>query len=309
MSVPQENDWWQRKCDKQEEELQRIKDELECMKSKCLSLQTIKESAFHIWTNFPNRRIFNAIAEYLKGTAGNKLKNWRGPSQTTKHKRFTGNKPGPPRKLAFEEEFFLVVVKLKTGFHNIRLQHLLGISESLISQIFTTWLTFLSYELKILFEMPEDCHGYEDGMANCFKHFPNLKVVLDCTELRAQKSSDLKARKEMFSPYKGTETIKFNVGLATYRGVNYCSKAYGKYITMSSPELLAKLPPGCKVMSDKGFNFTEELQELGVELIIPDFKGRDSSQMFRDECAHSEWVAKTRIHVERIIHRYVIVVI
>lgn len=40
---------------------------------------------------------------------------------------------------------------------------------------------------------------------------------------------------------------------------------------------------------------------LGVELIIPHFKGRGRSHMSRQELARSEEMAGARIHVERII--------
>ena len=33
--------------------------------------------------------------------------------------------------------------------------------------------------------------------------------------------------------------------------------------------------PGSQVMADRGFRVEKELQALGIELIIPDIKGRD----------------------------------
>ena len=56
-------------------------------------------------------------------------------------------------------------------------------------------------------------------------------------------------------------------------------------------------------MVDRGFNITEDLKTLGVELVIPCFKGRGRSQMTRIVFESSERVAEACIHVERIFQR------
>ena len=78
--------------------------------------------------------------------------------------------------------------------------------------------------------------------------------------------------------------------------MNYVSTAWGGrasdiHITMESPKLLKTLPPGCSVMVDHGYNITEDVKMLGVELVIPCFKGRGRSQMTRMEFESSERVA------------------
>ena len=70
------------------------------------------------------------------------------------------------------------------------------------------------------------------------------------------------------------------VGLSPNLCVNYISAAFGgrasdKFITLESQDMLDALPPGSKVMVDRGFNVGEDLRKLGVELIIPNFKGKD----------------------------------
>ncbi|KAI8495233.1 hypothetical protein Bbelb_272190 [Branchiostoma belcheri] len=47
------------------------------------------------------------------------------------------------------------------------------------------------------------------GVFNNRRKFPGLKVVLDCTEVWIEQASDLQARKELYSNYKGRETTKF----------------------------------------------------------------------------------------------------
>ena len=182
-----------------------------------------------------------------------------------------------------------------------------GVSEPYISRIMSTWVNFLAHELTILFEMKSDDENPE-LIPGCFRNIPSLKVTLDCTELIMERSSNLQARKETYSHYKSRDTVKFLVGLSPNLTVNFVSRAHGgrasdNHITLSSAELLEGLPKGSSAMADRGFTLTQELRDLGVELIIPNFKGRHRSQISRDECAGSADVAETRIHVERIIQR------
>jgi DDE superfamily endonuclease len=72
---------------------------------------------------------------------------------------------------------------------------------------------------------------------------------------------------------------------------------------MKSSSLLNGLSVGDTVMADRGFTVSQELRRLGIQTIIPDFKGRSRSQMTAAECANSEDIAKARIHIERIIQR------
>ena len=273
---------------------------------KCLPrLENLSKKAFPVWTNLPNREVFDVLCQHLEKRA-DKLRYWRG-SSTLKHEPHSSiNKPGPDRLLTFAEELFLVLVKLKTGYSNEELELLYEGSATLISQVFTTYVIWLSIHLTNLFQMPDV--ELVDGVPKCFEDYPELAVVLDCTEIQVEKPNNLQARKELFSNYKGRETLKFLVGLSPYQTVNYVSTAWGgrasdKHITMSSTELLEALPPGCSVMTDRGFNITEDLNALGVKLIIPCFKGRGRSQMSRGEFESSERVAEARIHVERIIQR------
>ena len=53
------------------------------------------------------------------------------------------------------------------------------------------------------------------------------------------------------------------------------------------------MPPGCSVMVDRGFNITKDLKMLGVELVIPCFKGRERSQITPVEFESLERVAKS----------------
>ena len=275
-----------------------------------LRLETLRDEEFPIWTNLPSREVFLALAEYVEERGAGELKMWRG-ANTTKHEHFTEagftTKPGPDRVNTVQQELFLVLLKLKTGFDNQHLERFFKITDTSISQIFTTYINFLAVELRHLFEMPENVEDPQT-FPDCFKPYPDLKTIIDCTEVFVEKANNLQARKQMYSNYKGHETIKFLVGMSPHLFVNYVSSAWGgrasdKHITLASQALLDGLPRGSAVMTDRGFNVNEDFEARGVQLIIPDFKGRGRSQISRAELASSEKTAESRIHIERIIQR------
>ena len=123
--------------------------------------------------------------------------------------------------------------------------------------------------------------------------------------LLRKRSSDLDSRKKTFSNYKHHDTVKFLVGLSPSLAVNYVSKAWGgrasdKHITINSDGLMDCLHSGDSVMVDI---ISKDLEELGVHLLMPEFKGRDRMQFSANEAARSEYISRARIHIERIIQR------
>ncbi|WAR07400.1 hypothetical protein MAR_017358 [Mya arenaria] len=208
---------------------------------------------------------------------------------------------GPERKLTFEEELFIVLVKLKTGNFNEDLAMTFDISPTHVSSIFTTHINLLANELNILFEIQVS----DEEQAKCFQDLSSLKVVL---ELMAQRAANLDVRKNTFSKYKHYDSAKFLVGLSPNLTVNFVSRAWGgrasdKKITLNSEGFMDNLKTGDAVMADRGFNVAMEFKKKGVQLLIPDFKGRDRAQITAEEAKRSEYISKARIHVERIIQR------
>ena len=57
-------------------------------------------------------------------------------------------KPGPDSKLILEEEFLIVMMRLKVGLFQKDLVHRFGISETTVSRLFTSWINLIYLELK-----------------------------------------------------------------------------------------------------------------------------------------------------------------
>ncbi|XP_070537880.1 uncharacterized protein [Ptychodera flava] len=277
---------------------------------KVLSLDVCKDTddKFQFYTGFPSYEIIFALFEYLEQKAQN-LQYWRGNQYATydHHKKSEeSGKPGPERKLSLEEEFFLVIVRLKLGLLTVDLAYRFGISQSTVSRVFTTWINFLYTELFQICTMPDRDELNQHKLLS-FSRFPDTRVVIDCTEMFTQSPSSLTARKQVWSEYKHHNTVKFLIGIGPNGAVTYVSNMWGgrasdKYITKNS-DFLDYLSHGDAVMADRGFTVSADLSSVGVSLNIPAFKGSERDQLLPAEIEHSRRIAEARIHIERAIGR------
>ena len=93
--------------------------------------------------------------------------------------------------LAIEDEFLLVLIKLRLGRTNIDLAIRLRVSEATVSDIFITWLKFLYIRLGALKVWPHR-RVVLDNMPKKFKEeHPNNIIIIVCTELKIQGPSSL----------------------------------------------------------------------------------------------------------------------
>ena len=97
------------------------------------------------YTGFPNKDIFESIFSFVK-SKGHSLHR---TSQDNDRK-----KPGPMRKLSSREEFTLTRVRLRTGMLASLVADAFGVSESRVSQVFSTWINFLHQIFKPLIKWP-----------------------------------------------------------------------------------------------------------------------------------------------------------
>ena len=72
-------------------------------------------------------------------------------------------------------------------------------------------MCLLYQELRSLNPFPS--LNIQRNMPFCFHTFPNLRVILECTEIFVQKSSSLLNQNLSFSHYKHHTTVKFFIGI------------------------------------------------------------------------------------------------
>ncbi|KAK6196412.1 hypothetical protein SNE40_001643 [Patella caerulea] len=261
------------------------------------------------WTGFPNYETFLALFEFLEPLAQN-MKYWRGNTtlQTENFTKVYTNKPGPDRKMSLLDEFFLTMVRLKSPLLTEDLAQRFSISTGNVSSIFSSWINLMYCDLKLLCELPTR-NITEENKSHAMGSYKDVRVILDCTELFVQNPSKLEEKKQFFSNYKHHNTFKFLVGISPQLGITYVSRAYGgrasdKHITSDSADLLQRLETDKgSVMADRGFVIEGILNDMGVKLHMPSFKGRERPQLSAKEGSLSNTISSVRIHIERAIQR------
>ena len=109
-------------------------------------------------TSLPSPVIFEKIFSWLKVKAKH-MQYWKGEKATLApvaytHQVNSGARYGPSRSLTLEQEFLLILMRLRMGFLVDDLAFRFKITCSQVSCIFTTWIKLLSRELGVLIAWP-----------------------------------------------------------------------------------------------------------------------------------------------------------
>lgn len=107
------------------------------------------------------------------------------------------------------------------------------------------------------------------------KYCPDVRVILDCTEIRCENPTALTLQSEMFSHYKNYPTFKGLIGVASCGVVTFVSQLFTgstSHREIKQSGLLDLLEPGDCCMADKGFTIERLLENVGARLVIPPFK-------------------------------------
>ena len=186
-----------------------------------------------------------------------------------------------------------------SSLHHFQHWHIWHISPSHLSQIWTTWITFLHQRLRAMPIWPKG-EFVDSNMPACFKdEFPKTRVIIDCTEFYIEKPSSYRGQSVHFSNYKNHNTAKGLLGISPSGYPSYVSSLYvgrvsDKKITRGCG-ILNLLEPGDQVMADRGFDMQGDLP-TGVTLNIPAFlNGND--QLTPEETVSTRKIASARIHV------------
>lgn len=143
-------------------------------------------------------------------------------------------------------------------------------------------------------------------MPHKFKLYsPQVRVIVDCTEIRCETPSSLSLQSETFSSYKNHTTFKGLIGVAPCGVITFLSKLYtGSISNMEISrkcQILHLLQHGDKVMADKGLLIERMLSEVGATLIILPLK--KSPQLSWEDTLKTQAIAWLRILVEMAIGR------
>lgn len=268
------------------------------------------DSKTRLYTGLPNADVFDRLYKHLLPRA-KRLTYWSGSKKivSTKAKRVFKKSPkkfGPKRKLSVKDELVMTLMKCKVGMNSELLGDFFGVQLSVVSQVLNTWLKFLAYELKPLIHWP-DKEITKETLPHVYSSIaPNLRCIIDCTEIFIERPRDMELQAQTWSDYKKNNTLKFLVAMAPNGSISYISEAYGgrtsdRFIVMDSG-FLNLIDPTDEVMADRGFPIQSDLVMRQAKLIIPP-PGQGSEQMTKENVLKTKAVANVRIHVERAIGR------
>jgi hypothetical protein len=210
--------------------------------------------------------------------------------------------------VGFEEAFLLCMIKLKCNFDFSHLGYLFDVTTDTASITFHRMLDNLS----VMFDLPFFTHELDPQELlsakpmECLKEFPDVVMILDCSEFFIQSPGKCELNKLFFSPYKHHTTVKILVGINKAGRVVYVSRCHPGRISdkqfIKHSKILEKMPKGSSVMVDKGFLIFDLASKVGVKVEMPPLAS-SSKQFSRQDLGKGRKIAASRIHIERAIQR------
>ena len=258
------------------------------LKNNRLTLGSLPNNTIALYTSLPDRPTLDLVVDMLSRFNIKYHSDWN------------------VRVIPFEDQVLLTLMKLRLNPPNLDLATRFNVSTATVTNIFLTILeVFHVVFFKGLMEgkLPSLAKTQMDA-PQCFKQFPNCRVILDCTEVRTAKPENLTQNCQTFSHYKKTNTMKGLVGITPNGVISFASMLYGgsasdKAITQDSG-VLDLLNPGDLILADKGFTIHSILPP-GVTVNHPSFLC--NPQFTPQEVGRNKEISRARIHVERAIQR------
>ena len=209
------------------------------------------------------------------------------------------------RREYYWRSYLITLMKLRLNLGYQDLAYRLGVSVSTLSRRYQEMLDIMAIRLDFLIFWP-DREELQKTMPLCFRPTYGLKVVaiIDCFEIKIEKSSNFVARAATWSQYKQSNTVKVLIAISPQGMITFISDSWGgrvsdKHITRECG-ILRKLLPGDIVLADRGFDIEEDVAMFQASLKIPAFT-KGVSQLSPLEIEKTRKLANLRIHVERVI--------
>lgn len=206
--------------------------------------------------------------------------------------------------LSVEDQFFLTLICLRRRTPIFELSRMFKVTKTCVTNIFVTWINFMSRELGDLDWWPDR----DIVRFNCptdFKlKFPTTRVIVDGTECPIEKPKEPVLQQGTFSTYKNRNTMKVLVGCTPGGLVSHVSDAYGGSASdrqiVERSNLTKICDPGDSVMADKGFNVQDLFIPSNVSVNIPSFF-KKKNRLSGETVLNDRKIASKIVHIERII--------
>ena len=213
---------------------------------------------------------------------------------------------GPKYLLSLEDQFLLVLIRLRLGLLEKDLAIRFCIGEATVSRTFVRWINHMYLRLRLLPVWPSS-ESIQRYMPVVFKEaYPTTFCIVDATEIFCEVPASLSLQSQCYSSYKSHPTMKGLLTVSPNGAIIFVSELFtgsisDRQLTIQSGflEMLKSVPHGRSVMADKGFNIQDLLVKHGLLLNIPPFKGSVALQF--SDVQKTQTIARVQIHVERVI--------
>lgn len=291
----------------QEAEVARLRRENEMLRSQLFRFENIKNDVTQMkFLTGLTPEIWSSVWSYLKPSQQNLL-SVQASEKESEGRRITQGS-GRPSKLSFEDQFLMLLMRLRLNRFEEELGYMFGVDISTVSRILNMWISYVYLRLGMIPIWPT----WEDvakTMPSSFRRlYPSTFAIIDATELPVETPSSLSLQSKLFSAYKKHCTVKGLLAISPNGMICFVSELYtgsisDRELTKASGllKLLESVPPGRSIMADRGFAIQDLLVRPNLVLNTPPFK--KSETMSRSDVVKTQKVASVRIHIERAIGR------
>lgn len=256
-------------------------------KQPILSAEKLKDDAIHFYTGLETYSKFKMVLQTL--------------GEGAFHLNYIY---GAIHPISVEDQFFIVLIKLRQHKTNFELSSLFNISEADVYNIFVTWVKFMFLQWKELDMWPPQELVRFFCPTDFKAKFPNTRIIVDGTEFPIKKPKLPTAQQATFSTYKNRNTVKCLIGATPGGFISYVSPAFGGSTSDRQIVERSTLPQDCDpkdlVMADKGFDVQDIFAPFDVTVNIPTFF-KQKNRMSGKCVAKDRKICSKRVHIERII--------
>ncbi|XP_055336832.1 uncharacterized protein LOC129587227 isoform X2 [Paramacrobiotus metropolitanus] len=231
-------------------------------------LKNLSDHLFRRFTGVVSTEIFNDLAEIFRVAIS-----------SASYKESQKGAPHPERrKLSVEDQFLLILFKLRMDLSFEFLGVLFKIHCSTASKIFEMWICTMATVIRRINFFPSRQMVLADAPPEFLASgFADVRVLIDCFELFIEKPSHPGTHSYAYSSYKHHTTVKYLIGITPSARASFLSEGFmgskSDEAILSDSQLLDLLESGDSIMADKGFRMAPKEANRGIELLTPDFLG------------------------------------
>ena len=133
------------------------------------------------------------------------------------------------KTLSHHDEMLLTLMRIRLSLLNEDLADRFGISPTICSNTFTTWIKLMGRILggALVVWLPRE--SIRDNLPEIFVKTGHSKcrIIIDCAEVFIERPKSLLNQASTWSDYKHHNTIKFMVGITPSGDISFLSDCYG----------------------------------------------------------------------------------